>query len=774
MEPSTLPTEPVRFGVFELDLRTGELRKSGVRVKLQEQSFQILQALLKNPGAVVTREELRKTIWPADTFVEFDHGLYSAMTRLREVLADSAETPRFIETLSRRGYRFVAPVDRPSSSTLQTPTRAAPMPQQAALEPPAARKSSRFRWAAIVSGAAMLFVGIALSVWLLYFRKAHGLTEKDSIVVADFANSTGDAVFDGTLRQGLAVQLEQSPFFAILSGDQIAGTLRMMEKSADTRLTPDVAREVCQRANATVTIEGSIAALGSQYVLGLNAVNCRTGEALADEQVTAEGKEKILSALGTAASELRSKLGESRASLEAHDVALYQGTTNSLEALQAISRATQAFWNFDMSGTASFAARAVALDPNFAGAYSLLGAVQGMMGDPRAVENNKKAYELRDRVTEYENFEISRNYHIFVTGDLDTALQVTQQLRQAYPHDRTVPNGLADCYQRLGRYDEALTSSLEAVQGNPTADSYVLLFLSYLGLGRLDDALATVEQARRAFHVDSSFFGLGLWYIAQSRNDQAGMSANEAAARRNDPMIDLVLPWDQGRLSRVRDLYRGIIASGMQANREDVAAATESYLALGDALVGKFADGRAAATKASEMSSSWTTLGRAGLVLAIAGDSAGSQMMADDVNRRFPDATLIRFHYLPAIRAVLALRQGKPQDAIDDLSITASYDLLDDSEMMPVYIRGQAYLAGHQGTQAAEEFQKILDHPGLTNVAYTPVTALSHLGLARAYALQGDTAKASAAYQDFLTLWKDADPDIPILKQAKAEYAKLQ
>jgi hypothetical protein len=623
------------------------------------------------------------------------------------------------------------------------------------------------RW--IAAGAAAVVIVAALAIGgYFYLHRVPKLTEKDSVVVADFTNTTGDPVFDGALRQGLSTQLEQTPFVRLISGDQIVETLRFMEKPPDTRLTQEVAREVCQRVNATTEIEGSIAALGSQYVIGLTAVNCKTGEALAEEQVTADGKEKVIAALGNAASELRSKLGESRASVEAHDVPLQQATTSSLEALQAEAQGSQAFLDFNIPAAGSFFERAVSLDPNFATAYSLLGVTQ--RGDQR-IESNKKAYELRDRVSEFENLSISKNYELFVTGNFDKALQLIQQQDQAYPHNALVLVGLVNCYgQFLGRPDEGLAAALEAVQLSPTTINYMSLGFTYAALNRSDETRATIQQARAA-HLNSPILNLILWLAAYAQQDQAGMAANEAMARRIEPTIDLVLPEDQGRVSRLRDLVQRLTASEMQANANsepEDAGDIESGMAQFEALIGNQAEARIAAVEASKMSADWVTLGRSGLALALAGDAAGAQKLAAELNQRFPEATYGQFFYLPAIRAALALHQEKPQEAIEDLSATSSHETLREGGMVVVYLRGQAYLDAHQGAQAAAEFQKMLNNPTQSS------RSLATLGVARALTLEGDTAKAKTTYQDLFAQWKDADPDIPILKQAKAEYTKLQ
>ncbi|MGA9883445.1 MAG: protein kinase [Candidatus Acidiferrales bacterium] len=633
---------------------------------------------------------------------------------------------------------------------------------------PGDRRKKHLGW--IIGAGVVVILALAAGGYF-YFHRAPLLTSKDSIVVADFTNTTGDPVFDGTLREGLSADLQQSTFLNLVSDDQITSTLRLMEKPANTRLTDEIAREICQRDGSSAVIEGSIAQIGSQYDLILNAVDCSTGATLTSAQSVAGDKNHVLAALGGVASDLRGKLGESRASLQANDVPLEQATTSSLEALQAFSRGDQAFWKADWPAAESFYEQAVSLDPNFALAHSLLGIAQAALGDhEQGIESQKKAYALRDRTTELENLSIAKNYQLFVTGDLDKALQLNQQCSQAYPHSADALGGLYASYGELGRYHEYLATAQKTAQLSPTVGTYRQIAEAYLLLNRPDEARATIQHAR-ALHLNSPVFGVLSWYVAYVQNDQAGMAANESAARQVDPTIEPIVPAAQGRASRVKDLYQGLISLDLQAKQKESAAQAESNLAQFDATIGDSAQAEAAARKAIQMSSNFETLGRASLALALAGDSAEAQKSAADLNQRFPDATYIQSFYLPAIRAVLDLRGSKAQDAIQSLSVTSSYDLLPDGGMMTVYLRGQAYLAGHQGSQAAGEFQKILDHPF---IADPQILTLAHLGLARAYALEGDKEKVRAAYQDFLALWTQADPDIPVLKQAKAEYAKLQ
>ena len=479
-----------------------------MKLRLQEQPFQVLSVLLENPDRVVTREELRQGLWPADTFVDFDNGLNTAINKIREALGDSAESPRFIETVPRRGYRFIAPTQ--AAAAMETRL------------PPARLRSAR-------NGIAWLSVAVVLLLTAaggyLYFYRAPKLTEKDAIILADFTNSTGDPVFDGALRQGLSVQLEQTPFLRVISGDQITQTLKMMEQPVDARLTPELAREVCQRTNATVEIEGSIAALGNQYILGLNAVNCATGETFAGEQVPADGKEKVLSALNDAASELRSELGESRASLESYDAPLDQATTSSLEALQAYSQGRQAFSKSDFPSAISSLQRAVDLDPNFAMAYFSLGASYATIedGGPE-LKNIKRAYDLRNRPSEYERITISAVYEFFVTRDFEKAVQLYEQLAKTYPRD---PHGLGFTCCWCLSIRPVRPSGRRAARGVRLDPGSILLNLK----GSAARTCIKIASKRRANHSAGSFSEnravgcfLGFVHPGFLQNDQAGMT----------------------------------------------------------------------------------------------------------------------------------------------------------------------------------------------------------------------------------------------------------
>jgi DNA-binding winged helix-turn-helix (wHTH) protein/tetratricopeptide (TPR) repeat protein len=756
----------LRFGVFEVDLRAGEVRKQGVRVKLQEQPFHVLTVLLQRPDEVVTREELRSENWPADTFVDFDNSLNTAINKLREALGDSAENPRFIETLPRRGYRFIAPVTGVDGTTRGTATGAS------APWRPSSQK--------IVVAAAIAVLAAGIAGGLLWrARQARHLTEKDTIVLGDFANSTGDAVFDGTLREGLSVQLEQSPFLSLVSEEGIHQTLRMMERPANTRLTPEITREVCQRTSSAAALDGSIALIGTRYVLILKAVNCPNGDLLASTEAQASDKNHVLDALGKVALEMRRRLGESLSTVQKYNTPLEQATTPSLEALQAFSLGVKAQFAGDDVAPVAFFQSAIQLDPNFAAAYDAMGSENEVIGTALAVENIRKAFELRTRVSEREKLIIEGDYYHFVTGDRMKAQQSYILGEQIYPREVTFRESLGVLYNALGQYEAGLREDQEAVRLAPSSITYRFLIYTYLSLNRDEDAAALAREAHGK-GLDSSL-GTTLYSLAFYRNDTTEMS-RQVAAWAGKPGQDLLLALEAdtaayfGHLGRARELSRQASSSAKRARENETSATYEAVAALREGLFGNANQAGQRTALAKERSGGPDKYYAVVLALAYTGD--GSQGLADNFNERFPENTVVQFNYLPTLRARLALSHANPQQALDTLEVAASYELglpalwfYNWPNLYPVYVRGEAYLAAHRGGEAAAEFQKILDHRGI--VLNEPIGALAHLQLGRAYALQGDTAKARAAYQDFLTLWKDADPDIPILKQAKAEYAKL-
>jgi serine/threonine protein kinase/predicted Zn-dependent protease len=640
-----------------------------------------------------------------------------------------------------------------------------------------ASKSKWFRWAAITA-TTVVFIALALSGWMLYSHKAHALTEKDTVVLADFTNTTGDPVFDGTLRQGLSVQLEQSPFLSIISDQQIQHTLKMMDQKPHAKLTPQIVREVCQRVGSKAYIGGSITSLGSQYVLGLQPVNCSTGDSLAEEQVQAVRKEDVLKSLSEASAKLRQRLGESLNTVEKFDTPLVQATTPLLEALQAYSLGMTMIGKADYKAAVPFLQRAIQLDPNFAMAYAALGTAYINIGEATlGADYSRNAFKLRDRLSDREKFYIESHYFVAVTGDLEKARQSYELWTQAYPQDFVPHSGLGGyIYPALGQYSQALAECLEALRLRPdNATIYGSLADAYLSLNRFEEAHAAAQQAQ-AKNV-SLWSPLYLYKLAFLQNDAAGMAQQVARAAGKPGVEDRLLRNEAdtaayfGELTKARELSHQAVASAQRAQSKDVKAGYEAEAALREA---RFGNAPAAQRRAREVlliSTDESAQYDVALALAMAGDTSRAQTLVNDLAKRFPEDTVVQRIYVPTIQAQLSLFRGAASEAIEALQSAAPYEL-GTVCLMPAHVRGQAYLAAGRGSEAAAEFQKILDHRGV--VSNKPIGALAHIGLGRARAVQGDLVKASVAYQDFFALWKDADPDIPILKEAKAEYAKLQ
>jgi eukaryotic-like serine/threonine-protein kinase len=650
-------------------------------------------------------------------------------------------------------------------------------------EPRGAARSTRLRWAA--AAATVVVIGLGLGGWLFFSRNAHALTDKDTIVLADFTNTTGDTVFDSTLRQGLSVQLEQSPFLSIISDQRVQQTLQMMERKPDAKLTPEIARELCQRTSSAAVLDGSIAQIGTQYLLTVKAVNCSSGETLASTESEASDKNHVLEALGKTASEIRNKLGESLSTVRKLDTPLEQATTPSLEALQAYSLANKAFGSGEYGAVVPLL-RATRLDPNFGMAYAFLGDDYANLGETSlAGENYQKAYAMRDRVSERERLYIESNYHQNITGDLEKAREVYELWARAYSRDSVPRVNLGFINYNLGQYDKALVEIRESFRLDPDAFGYDNLVGAYLNLNRLQEAQATAEEAR-AKKMDSPDLHLGLYQIAFLQGVAAGMEEQVRWGAGNPGVENVLLAAEadtsafSGQLREARELSRRAMDSAKQSGEKEPAATYFVLSGLREGLFGNTDEARRRATLAMEhMASRHLQYGIA-LALAYARDKQRAQPLVDDLGKRFPEDTLVQLNYLPTLRAKLAVSRGNPSEAIEILKAAMPYELGTSTAaaygwwnaLYPIYVRGEAFLAAHQGSKAAAEFQKILDHRGV--VANQPIGAIAHLQIGRAYVTQGDTAKAKAAYQDFLTLWKDADPDIPILKQAKAEYARLR
>ena len=690
--------------------------------------------------------------------------------KLEEVVTKALEKDRKLRYQSASEIRTdLQRLKRDSDSGHATVAEA-----EAGLKP--ARKSTR--WAAL-TGATILVIGLIAGGWLFFSRKAHALSDKDTIVLADFTNTTGDPVFDGTLRQGLSVQLEQSPFLSIISDQQIQQTLQMMGQKPDAKFTPKIARELCQRTGSAAVLDGSIAEIGTQYLLTLRAVNCVSGQSLASTEAQASDKNHVLDALGKTASEIRNKLGESLNTLQKLDTPLAQATTSSLDALQAYSLGRDNLRKGDYTAAVPQFQRAIRLDPNFGTAYASLSVSYYGLGETNlAAESASKGYELRERVSERERFGIEYVYYDFVTGDLEKGRQTCELWAQTYPRDYAARVNLNVVYSTLGQNDKALEESREALRLNRTeAVAWANLAEAYLFLNRLEETRATAKEAQSE-NLDSPNLRFYLYQTAFLQNDATGM-ARQVASAKGKPgeeyfFLDAEADTDAfyGRLGKARELERQAAASAERTQQREAAASFETSAARREALFGNVVEARQRAVAALKLSNGHDVEFGAALALAVAGFVAQAQALVSDLNERFPQDTVVQVMYLPEIHAQIALNRNDSSKAIEFLQAAAPYELGQQSVLRPAYARGEAYLVAHQGSEAAAGFQKVLDHRGI--VVNDPIGALAHLQIGRAYAMQGDTAKARAAYQDFLALWKNADPDIPILKEAKAEYAKLQ
>ena len=632
----------------------------------------------------------------------------------------------------------------------------------------------------------VLLIGAALTIG--YLKRPHRgakLTEKDVVVLSDFGNTTGDPVFEGTLRQGLASQLEQSPFLNLLSDERIAQTLTLMARPRDSRLTHEVAREVCQRTASTAVLDGAIAQVGTRYLLTLEAVNCTDGELLSSTEAQAGDKDHVLEALGRAASEIRSKLGESLASVQKYDAPAENVTTSSLEALQAYSLGYRAqITKADMATAIRSLERAISLDPNFAMAYARLGTNYFILGETaRAAEATRKAYELQNRVSEREKLYIASHYEHMVSGNLEAARKTYELWAQTYPRDNTPHSALGALYVDLGEYEKSLAESLETQRLGPeSGTSYANLVTSYLRLNRLEEAKATAEKAQ-AHNLDSPYIHLALYQSSFLEQDSAGM-VREAAELMGKPgyedqifQLESAAAAYAGHLVEARVLTQRAVESARRADEKETAAAYTAEAALREALMGNLTLAKRQARAALELSGGRDVEGMSAIALGIAGNYPQAVRLAEDLSKRYPEDTIVQRSYLPMIHAAAALWRQDAGNAVEALAAAAPYELggpalTVDFFLYPVYLRGQAYLAAKQGGAAAAEFQKILDHRSI--VINEPIGALAHLGIARAYAMQGDADKAKGAYQDFLVLWKEADPDIPILTQAEAEFGQLK
>ena len=663
-----------------------------------------------------------------------------------------------------------------SSATAVSPASSGSAP---AAVPAPARLNA---WKVVIPAVLLVLTVVAIFLFRRSTPAANTLTEKDSIVLADFDNTTRDAVFDGALKQALAVQLGQSPFLNLVSDRRLEETLHLMSRPATEKITRDVARELCIRTGSKAFLQGSISKLGEHYLVGIDAIGCNSGDTLAKEQEEAPTKDDVLKSLGKCASSLRAKLGESLATVQKFDVPV-EATTSSLEALKALSMGITTFRTKGNSESIPFYKRAIELDPNFAVAYGSLGLTYGNLQQPSlAAENIRKAYDLRARVSEREKYRIEALYYSYVTGELEQASQVYELWNKSYPLDAIPPGNLGYIYTELGQYEKALAKTEESQRLEPDVVGYFNLMGIRLALNQPDEAQKALDQARAA-KFEGEVLHWGMYLLAFFRGDSAEMRRQVEWAAGKPGSEDLLLDTQSnteayfGRLAKARDYSRRAVDTAVRSDSKETGAFRQVSSALREAEFGNLTDAKQGVVKALSLSPGRDVKLLSALTLARAGEAARARAIADELEKAQPTDTMLKVYWLPAIRAAAELSAHNSSQALIDLEATNPYELGQPPQfqwgtLYPAYLRGEAQLMARNGPAAAVEFQKFIDHRGIV-VNYF-VGALARLGLARSYALSGDTAKARAAYQEFFTLWKDADPDIPILKEAKAEYAKLQ
>lgn len=794
---NTDPKVIYEFGSFRVDPEKQVLLRDGAPISVPPKVFEMLLVLLRRSREVVTKDELLKAIWP-DSFVE-EANLSQNVFLLRKALGDTGDERRYIVTLPGRGYRFaaqvrtvtetgealIAQVHSHTEIVIEEQARDSSVPIPFALS---SRQAGERRWFRPVAIAGTTGLAVVVLLFLVGRKHSIQLSDRDMILAADFANSTGDSVFDDTLRQGLEAGLEQSPYVSLLSEDDIQKSLRLMGQTADTRLTGSIAREVCVRAGAAAMLEGSIRRVGADYVLGLRSTDCRDGANLGQEQIQVARKEDVLRSVGILTRHFRQRAGESTSTLQKHDLSLPDATTSSLEALKAYSLGLKVIASQGEEAAIPFFKRAIELDPNFAMAYAYLALSYGSSGSSGlAAQTAARAYELREHASDNERFFISAYYFGRATGNQEKARQVCEEWSHTYPRDplpHAFLSGFVDLV--LGNYSEAVEEAQKARTLAPERGfSYFNLGEDAFYVDRPDisrDAIRAAEERG----IDEPPLLMLRYDLAFTLNDAQGMQRAVDAARGKPDAMDLLADRQAfslayaGQLRRAQVLSRQAVDIAQHQGDRERAAQFAVRAAIREAFFGNMRDARADATTALDLANNREMSYGAAVVFALAGDIKKAEALASDLENKYPDDTSVHFNYSPVIRAIVALNHQGTRKTLEILETATPYELGTPrsastgffGSLYPILIRGEAYLASHKGPEATQEFQKILDHRGI--MIGDPVLSLGQYGLARSLALSGEKAKARAAFEKALETWKDADPDLPVINKAKREYALVR
>jgi DNA-binding winged helix-turn-helix (wHTH) protein/tetratricopeptide (TPR) repeat protein len=766
-----------RFGLFTLDPANGRLARQGEPVRVQEQPLQVLAALLERPGEIVSRDDLRRRLWPGDTFVEFDKSLGVALAKVRAALGDDSANPRFVETVPRRGYRFIAPVtiEGEETNTVAEPAPAPPAPVRAVDGP--ARRPATWARALVAAVAIAALIGAVLA-----YRRAQSAPARHAplvVVLAQFTNTTGDQAFDGSLRRAAGVALRQSPFLNVPADDRLADSVQDLGRAPAAVLSPALARDVCQHIHGTAVIDGSVARDEGRYVVVVSASRCGDGAPLARERQTAASKDGVLEALGHALERIRGTLGESRDSLTSFDVPVQVATTESVDALRAFELGMELRLRGDNERAIPALQSAIALDPQFALAFAQLGSAYSNMGDTtRGGGYLRKAFELRERATEPERLVITGRYFDIVTGEREKAVETYRLWSRMYPDEWLAFNALANDGNQMGRYELARSAAARAVELEPRElFGQINLMTALAALGRFDEAKTAAARILER-NPKNSIAHVVRYAIADYTGDEAARRSEVAWSGANPGDSGVIYAEGEslarrGRYAEAARQFQQVVRIDRAAQKDASAANALCVLAGFEALAGLNQSARDAVDQAVPLGLSATSGGLTAVVYALTGHAREAQASLDAYDRDLPLAMVNIGIYAPMARLALALEHQPTADDVTRLMAPAvPYELGQEADLIPAFLRGRGYLAANAPQLAAAEFQKVIDHPGVDPVS--PLYPLALVGLGRADAAVGRVAEAQKAYQTFLDLWKDADRDVPILRAAIREYATIR